>query len=323
MRGAWDLTRRIALVSLAAVGITATGCVHDQAFIQSGGHPEPGITVPAPGTVPVELAKVTLPAYVVEPPDQLLIEVVTITQEPKLQLNAEKNEYLPVKDPEGKPIYEYKAFSLPVQQVSGQFSVRPDGTVLLGIWGTVRVAGLTLDQIAEAIRDHISQQEDPTKPGAKGIRKDTLRVIVDVLQYNSKRFYVIFDGGGNGEQVVPFPVTGSETVLDAIGNVSGLPSVASKRNIWIARRTPHLGQPQQILPVDWVGITQHGQTVTNYQIMPGDRVYVKALKIVTFDTTLARIIQPIERLFGVTLLGTSTVNSFRNNGNGTNNTGGL
>ena len=319
MRGAWNQTHRTALLALAAVGLAAAGCVHDQPFVY-GAADKHAIAPPPPGTVPAELAKVTLPPYVVEPPDQLLIEIVTIGELPKLDEVGKE-----MKNPDtGKPLTEYRAISLPVQPVSGPFNVRPDGTVFLGIWGAVRVAGLTPDQITEAIRDHISRQEDPTKPGSEGFPKAKIRVVVDVLQYNSKGFYVVFDGGGNGEQVVRFPVTGSETVLDAIANVSGLPAVASKRNIWVARRTPHMGDHQQILPVDWVGITQHGVTVTNYQIMPGDRVYVKALKLVTIDTTLARIITPIERLFGVTLLGTSTVHSFRNNTNGTNgNTGGL
>src|SRR5579883_2721370 len=236
MRGAWNQTHRIALVTLAAVGLAASGCVHDQAFV-SDGH-APMIGVPPPGTVPVELAKVTLPPYVVEPPDQLLIEIVTVSQEPKLMLNEAKGTYVPVTDKDGKEILESKVFSLPVQPVSGQFTVRPDGTVLLGIWGAVRVAGLTLNQIAELIRDHMAEQEDPTKPGTRGFKKESIKVVVDVLQYNSKRFYVIFDGGGNGEQVVPFPVTGSETVLDEIWNVNGLAAVVSKRNIWVARRSP-------------------------------------------------------------------------------------
>ena len=45
--------------------------------------------------------------------------------------------------------------------------------------------------------------------------------------------------------------------------------------------------------------------------MPGDRIYVKAQKLVTIDTMLARIISPIERLFGVTLLGANTVNQIK------------
>ena len=147
--------------------------------------------------------------------------------------------------------------------------------------------------------------------GKYGPKPEAIFVIVDVIAYNSKRYYVILDGGGYGEQVYPFPIYGSETVLDAIGNVNGLHAVASKRNIWVARRCPHPGQPWQILPVDWVGITQHGITVTNYQVMPGDRIYVKAQKLVTIDTNLARILTPIERLLGVTLLGASTVNNIQ------------
>ena len=57
----------------------------------------------------------------------------------------------------------------------------------------------------------------------------------------SQEYYVILDGGGYGEQAFPFPIYGSETVLDAISNVNGLHAVASKRNIWVARRTPHPG----------------------------------------------------------------------------------
>src|SRR5262249_56263464 len=68
-------------------------------------------------------------------------------------------------------------------------------------------------------------------------------VNVDVIAFNSKVYYVITDGGGFGEQVRRFPVTGSETVLDAISNIAGLPAVASKKRIWGARRTPE--QPEE------------------------------------------------------------------------------
>ena len=60
---------------------------------------------------------------------------------------------------------------------------------------------------------------------------------VDVLSYNSKYYYVITDGGGYGQQVYPFLVTGNETVLDALAKVNGLPAVADKRKIWVARAT--------------------------------------------------------------------------------------
>src|SRR5205085_5604251 len=128
-------------------------------------------------------------------------------------------------------------------------------------------------------------------------------------------YYVIFDGGGYGQQVLKFPVTGNETVLDAIYNAGGLPAVASRRRIWVARPTPAYQECVQILPVDWLAITQSGSTRTNYQLFPGDRVYVKADPLIHLDNMLAKIISPIQRLLNITLLGTSVVNQFRGGGN--------
>src|SRR5262249_43064777 len=139
---------------------------------------------------------------------------------------------------------------------------------------------------------------DPKEKKYEDVLKDTF---VDVIAYNSKVYYVITDGAGYGEQVYPWPITGNENVLDAIGKINGLPPVSDKKRIWVARRTPGPGAPEIILPVDWVGITQHGYFATNYQIMPGDRVYVKADRLRTFYTTLDKVVTPIERLFGVTL----------------------
>jgi polysaccharide export outer membrane protein len=73
-----------------------------------------------------------------------------------------------------------------------------------------------------------------------------------------------------------------------------------------------------VLPVDWNGIAQRGATATNYQIMPGDRVYVRAQKIIRADSVLAKVISPFERILGVTLLGASTVNQIQGRGQGFN-----
>lgn len=306
MQGARCSWRSVLAVFPVAMLLGSVGCIHNQRgmapqgydAVHAGAHSGmPPIAVPPPGTVPTELSKANLPPYVIEAPDNLLIEVVIeseiedeVTKQPKRVIDR-----------------------LPVQPISGQFQVRIDGSVGLGYWGSVPIAGLTLEQAADAIRHYLIQSD--TLQRLK-IKPENVVVIVDVLAYNSKRYYVITDGGGYGEQVFPFPVTGSETVLDALANVNGLPAVASRRNIWVARRTPHPDQPWQILPVDWVGITQHGITATNYQLLPGDRIYVKAQRLVTIDTALARILSPVERMFGVTLLGAATVNQIKGRGFG-------
>ena len=306
--------RRLALAAVALLPGLA-GCLSPQ--MQDAGfgprYAKNAVALPAPGTVPSELNKVTLPEYVIEPPDVLRIQV--IVRETEKDPVTKKD----VIDPKtGKKALTNTVRSLPLQQVDSELAVRPDGTVYLGIYGEVSVAGYTLKQAAQAIREHLAKQA--FKESA-GVDPDSLLLILDVTQYNSKRFYVIFDGAGLGEQVIPQPITGSETVLDAVAAVNGLPSVASKRNIWVARRTPHPDCPEQILPVDWVGITQHGLTTSNYQIMPGDRVYVKAQRLITIDNTLTRVFAPIEKLFGVTLLGASTVNQVKGRGLGFGNAG--
>jgi polysaccharide export outer membrane protein len=234
--------------------------------------------------VPRELAKVSLPPYVIEPPDVLLVQT--------------------------------RLAPLPEQKIDGQHLVRPDGSISLGIYGNAYVAGLTLDAARDAIAAAINASRLFTDKNADRKPIEAKDISVDVLSYNSKVYYVITDGGGYGEQVYKFPVTGNETVLDAISNINGLPSVASKKQIWVARRSPGHGSRQNVLPVDWVGLTQGGGAATNYQVFPGDRVYVQSDKLIRIDSGLAKFLSPIERILGTTLLGSTTYNSIAGRGLG-------
>jgi polysaccharide export outer membrane protein len=304
--------------------------------------------------LPRELNKYNLPDYVVEPPDVLLIDALRVIPLPPYRtapldslLIQVPNSFptdpiagLYVIDPagtvnlglsygavrvvgmtieqaqaaivkhlgaviKGPRVYVALGQSRGLQQIRGEHLVRPDGKVSLGIYGTVPVAGMTIPEVKQAIEAHLSRYlQEP-------------EVSVDVQAYNSKVYYVIFDGGGSGQQVARLPVTGNDTVLDAISQVFGLSPVSDKHKIWVARPAPAGAACDQVLPVDWVGITTRGRTDTNYQLLPGDRVYVQANPLVTADTFLARLFSPVERVFGITLLGTSTVQSFRRTGTGT------
>src|SRR5207237_7042200 len=141
-----------------------------------------------------------------------------------------------------------------LQQTRGEHLVRPDGTISLGSYGGVYVAGMTIEQAKQAIEKHLSRWL--LNP----------EVSMDIFAYNSKVYYVVTDGAGFGEQVFRFPVTGNETVLDAISQIYGLPAVASKRKIWIARPAPCDSPCDQVIPVDWRAIVEGGSTCTNYQI---------------------------------------------------------
>jgi polysaccharide export outer membrane protein len=244
-------------------------------------HPEPASSslVMQSGSAPHELAKTILPPYVVEPPDILLVEAL-----PKKKLD---------------------------QPISGQHLVRPDGTINLGFYGSVFVAGMTLDQAKEAVYQQLLKEIKAADPD-NDLKPNNVNV--DVIAYNSKVYYIITDGAGYGQQVYRVPVTGNETVLDAIGQISGLPAVASKKCIWVARRTAGPGGAQQVLPVDWKNITQQGGTASNYQILPGDRLFVASDRRLIISNNIEKTLAPAVNILGPTLLGSQTVNSITGRG---------
>jgi hypothetical protein len=65
--------------------------------------------------------------------------------------------------------------------------------------------------------------------------------------------------------------------------------------------------------VDWVDITAYGKPDTNYQLLPGDRVFVQEDRFLSFDGTLSRIFAPFERIMGFSLLGASTATRLSGN----------
>jgi polysaccharide export outer membrane protein len=55
-----------------------------------------------------------------------------------------------------------------------------------------------------------------------------------------------------------------------------------------------------------------GSPATNYQLFPGDRLYIQSNCLITLNNRLAQLFAPLERVFGITLLGSATVNAVRN-----------
>ncbi len=187
------------------------------------------------------------------------------------------------------------AESRSLQLIRGDHLVRQDGKVNLGTYGLVTVAGLTTEQARRAIEEHLSAfLLDP-------------EISLDIAGFNSKVYYVIYDMGLSGETVYRLPVTGNETVLDAISQIYGMPGGLSRKRIWVARPSPADHNSSQVLPVDWKAITMGGVTATNYQVLPGDRVFVALDPWIRADQVLSKVIAPFERIFGVTLLGNSVV----------------
>jgi polysaccharide biosynthesis/export protein len=230
----------------------------------------------ASSNIPSEFKKVSMPDYVVEPPDLMLVEVLE---------------------------------ALPGRPISGERLVRPDGKISLGFYGDVYVAGLTTQEVKEKIvlylRKYLTDEVlglveiDPETQGAKLDEsgkmitiepKDCDRIFVDITAYNSKNYYVLGDVGSPGR----LPVTGNETVLDAIQYAGGLMPTAAPNNIRLVRPAPPGACCEQILPVNLAAIMSGGDSTTNYQLMPGDRIIVYRDPIVRTTIFIDRLAAPFQ-----------------------------
>jgi protein involved in polysaccharide export with SLBB domain len=182
---------------------------------------------PDPLSLPRELDKRVAPPYIVEPGDVLLAQPANLDS--------------PVRLP-------------------GDQTVLPDGTIELGRYGPIVVAGKTIPQIEADVRARI-----------EATTKDAGPIAIRLVTRVSKVYYVLGEVNAPGA----FPLQGRETVLDAILAAGGLNDKASRKFITLSRPTP-ADSCRIVLPVCYNDITQLGDTSTNYQIAAGDRIFVPA-----------------------------------------------
>ncbi len=252
----------------------------------------------AKSNLPRELNKTSLPDYVVEPPDVIRVEVLQAAP--------------------GRPI-------------QGPRLVRPDGKISLDFYGDVFVAGLTTNEIKEKVVIHLRKsltdsalgllELDETTGEPKKDENGKLKAIppseseavfVDVEQYNSKVYYVQGDVGLPGR----FPITGNETVLDALNYAGGFLPTAANQNVRLVRPAPPDACCAQLLPINFAAIINNGDTTTNYQLMPGDRIQVYRDPIVRTSVFLNRLAEPFSLVLNQAFTTTLLKNSLRGFGFG-------
>jgi polysaccharide export outer membrane protein len=231
-------------IVFAVLALTlAPGCAGTARRHEARRIPERGLIDPAQAR---ELDKVTMPRYVVEPPDELEVLV--------------------------KP----QPSDWPIATPPTPLTVQQDGVINLGFAGEVYVVGLTLQEVELKIAQQltiaaIEQNAKPDQP---------YRVSVRLANVQSKFYYVMGTVTTQGR----FPIKGNETVLDAI-LLAGLKSNSLPEKAYLVRPHPPGGM-DQVLRIDWCGIRERGDTLTNYQLFPGDRVVVPGTKPPSLIATL-------------------------------------
>ncbi len=234
----------------------------------------------APGEsllLPRELAKETLPGYFIEVGDTILIE--------------------PVK------------FDATIR-LAGDQVVKPDGFISLGEFGRLYAANKSIEQIqteAQSMIDaqlrqelqsahaaDVAERKNATAgpKDAEELRLQAVREREDLVAlerkiqeairnnvvsarlvgWESKKIYVLGEVNSPGS----FDFIGNETALDAIIEAGGMTSRANRHHIIVARPTP-CNSGRIVMRICYDQIVQLGDASTNYQLRPGDRVFVPSL----------------------------------------------
>jgi polysaccharide biosynthesis/export protein len=139
--------------------------------------------------------------------------------------------------------------------LSREVVVRPDGKIALELLNEVQAAGLTPEQLREAVLAEAKKyMEDPS-------------VAVIVKQINSRKVFIT----GMVEKPGVYPVASSMTVLQLISVAGGLKEFAKKKEIVVMRHDK--GTPLAY-PFNYDDILKGRRLAQNIVLKPGDTVVV-------------------------------------------------
>lgn len=158
-------------------------------------------------------------------------------------------------------------------RLPGDQEVEVDGTIHFGQYGQLHVAGLTLGEIQSEAEQVVARQAERRVP-----------LNVRLVEKRGQVYYVLGEVSSPGA----YPLEGHETVLDALIKAGGINDQADPRKIILSK--PSLpGECRVVLPICYQHIVQLGDTTTNYQVHPGDRIYVPSA---SFWSGLTRALVP-------------------------------
>jgi protein involved in polysaccharide export with SLBB domain len=138
------------------------------------------------------------------------------------------------------------------EQFSGEYTVPPDGNVVFPGVGSLQVRGLTLQRLADTLRERLSQ------------RLRNPEVFVSLKQARPQLVFV----EGQLNRPGAHPTQPGWRVADAIAAAEGL-------KILPERAVATLIRGEQTMPIDLPAILHRGDQRTNYLLQPGDLLSVQ------------------------------------------------
>lgn len=197
-------------------------------------------------------------------------------------------------------------------RLPGDQTVQPDGFISLGEFGRLYAKNKTIEQIRDEaqvlINAHLqqdlqqaynveraerlqnqaaagngsaedrqlreTQEQEQLLALQRRLGESILRneVSARLISWDSKKIYVLGEVNSPGS----FQYTGNQTALDGIIEAGGLTNRANRHEIIVARATP-CNSCRIVMKICYDQIVQLGDASTNYQLQPGDRVFVPSM----------------------------------------------
>jgi len=135
--------------------------------------------------------------------------------------------------------------------VSSNLEVRPDGFVSVRFAGEVRAAGLTAQQLSDAVAEKLT------------VYFNHPEVNIQVLRINSKKYYI----SGGVKKAGAYPLTSPKTVYEALIEAGGLADFGKPTKIYVLRG-------QQRIPFNYKDVSKGKNLQQNILLQNGDVVVV-------------------------------------------------
>jgi polysaccharide export outer membrane protein len=176
----------------------------------------------------------------------------------------------------------------PDPPIEREVTVRPDGRISLDLVGDIVAEGKTVDEIRGEIDAKLRQY----------IVSPQVTVVLSAS--NSRRYYVFGEVARSGA----YPLVGRVTVVDALASAAGETRFAALNSTRLVRIS---SERSAVFVVHLEDIRSSGDGTTNYELRPGDVIYVPPSTSARIGYAISAIFFPLQAVLGLAQPVTSVI----------------
>ncbi len=151
--------------------------------------------------------------------------------------------------------------SLKYPDVTGTYTVEPNGCISIASLEGLRVEGLTLEEAKEKL--------------AELLHTEPLDLQITVSEYRHRQVYVFGEVSGLQSAI---PYHGPESIIQLLQRAGGLTRNSAPDHVRLLRNSACPGEAPRVHQVDLQAILLQGDRTTDISVQPNDQIYVPESK---------------------------------------------